>query len=67
MIFAVNGKSKKSGINIEFTNLGFRVLAPGNLPPNELDEALDSLHKQVEFHEQTSLKQLQFLFNCLTE
>lgn len=63
----VNGKSKKSGINIEFTNLGFRVLAPGNLPPNELDEALDSLHKQVEFHEQTSLKQLQFLFNCLTE
>jgi hypothetical protein len=51
---------------VEFYQLGFRVLAPGNLSPSELDEALDTLHGNVENLEKCSLQQLKTAFEVLT-
>lgn len=60
-VFLVNNQPKRSLLNIQFSNLGFRVLAPGNLSAMELDEALDSLHDRVMRQEKTALQQLQAL------
>lgn len=51
---------------MEFYELGFRVLAPGNLLPSELDEALDTLYGNVENLERCSLEQLKTVFEVLT-
>ncbi|PSN39460.1 hypothetical protein C0J52_17707 [Blattella germanica] len=62
----VNDKWRRTGITVEFFELGFRVLAPGNLNASELDEALDTLHNHVELQEQSSLQQLKTVFDSLT-
>lgn len=54
----VNGQSKRSTLNVQFSDLGFRLLAPGNLTDAQLDEALDSLYDHVGSQEKVSLKQL---------
>lgn len=61
----VNGQSKRSTLNVQFKNLGFRVLAPGNLTDSQLDEALDSLYEHVVSQERTSMKQLCVLSRAL--
>lgn len=43
---------------MEFSNLGFRLLSPGNLSDSDLDEALDELHERVKEQQRTSLLQL---------
>jgi hypothetical protein len=60
-----NDKPKKSGIVVELSNLGFRLLSTGNLTGEELDSALDILHDNVQSHERKSLSQLQGLYNAL--
>jgi ATP-dependent DNA helicase Q4 len=62
----VNDKWRRTGITVEFYELGFRVLAPGNLLPSELDEALDTLYGNVENLERCSLEQLKTVFEVLT-
>jgi hypothetical protein len=65
-VIAVNDKWRRTGISVELYELGFRVLAPGNLRPSELDEALDTLHGHVENLEKCSLQQLKTVFKVLT-
>lgn len=65
-MIAVNDKWRRTGITVEFFQLGFRVMAPGNLHPSELDEALDALHGHVENLEKCSLQQLKTVFEALT-
>ncbi|KAK3923369.1 ATP-dependent DNA helicase Q4 [Frankliniella fusca] len=62
----VNGNSRRSGIKVEFSDLGFRLKAPGNLAPEKLDAALDFLHERVVKQEQSALNQLQTIFNAVT-
>ncbi|KAK7862026.1 hypothetical protein R5R35_002163 [Gryllus longicercus] len=60
----LGGKWKRTRICVEFQELGFRVLAPGMLPADELDEALDVLYERVESQERACLLQLQYAFDA---
>lgn len=62
----VNNQPKRSTLNVQFNNLGFRLLAPGNLTDSQLDEALDSLYEHVVLQEKTSVKQLYALSYAVT-
>lgn len=59
--FAVNGKFQKSGIIVEFSCLGFRVLAPGNMNAEILDSTLCNLYTISHQQETKSLSELK---NC---
>lgn len=53
-----NGLPKRSNISVEFFDLGFRVLAPGDLTATELDSTLDLLYSRVKDQEQNQLAQV---------
>ncbi|KAJ8933212.1 hypothetical protein NQ314_014159 [Rhamnusium bicolor] len=63
----VNNQQKRSSISVQFSNLGLRLLAPGNLSDDQLDEALDSLYNRVINQEQKALLQLHAVHKTLTE
>ncbi|KRT81948.1 helicase, partial [Oryctes borbonicus] len=63
---AVNGQPKRSCLSIEFSNLGFRLLAPGNLSDTQLDDTLDYLYQRVVEQEKMCLMQLRALHSTLT-
>lgn len=52
-----NGLPKRSNISVEFFNLGFRVLAPGDLMATELDSTLNLLYTRVKEQENKQLAQ----------
>lgn len=54
----VNGMTRRSTISVEFSDLGFRIRAPGDLSGNELDSTLDMLHNRVKNQEKTQLIQV---------
>lgn len=54
----VNGHPKRSAISVNFSDLGFRLKAPGDFTTEEIDEALDSLYKRSVQQEQTQLIQV---------
>lgn len=54
----MNNQPKRSPISVQLTNLGFRLLAPGNLSGEQLDEALDNLYNRVVDQERKALLQL---------
>ncbi|VVC29857.1 Helicase, C-terminal,Zinc finger, CCHC-type,DEAD/DEAH box helicase domain,P-loop containing [Cinara cedri] len=56
-----NGKFHKSGVLVEFSCLGFRVLAPGNMDAELLDSTLCNLYSLSHQQEIKSLSELQ---NC---
>jgi len=62
-IFLANGKFYKSGVAIEFSTLGFRVLAPGNMEPEQLDSTLCNLCNISHQQETKSLSELQNCFD----
>lgn len=53
------GLSRRSQLKIEFNTLGFRIKAPGDLTPSELDSVLDDLHGIVLSQEKAMLYQLE--------
>ena len=63
----MNNAPRRSGLKVEFSELGFRVRARGNISAEEQDEALDSLYERVDSQEKTALRQLQGIFRALTE
>ncbi|KAJ8891004.1 hypothetical protein PR048_010513 [Dryococelus australis] len=63
----VNEKWRRTGVVVEFSCLGFRVFAPGDLSPHELDEVLDVLHARVNEQEMAALAQLEAVFSALTK
>ncbi|XP_013190854.2 ATP-dependent DNA helicase Q4 [Amyelois transitella] len=60
------GLSKRSLLKVEFSVLGFRIKAPGDLDPTELDTILDDLHKLVLSQEQSMLFQLEEINKALS-
>lgn len=54
----LNGLPKRSTISVEFSDLGFRVRAPGDLSDDELDSTLDVLYSRVQGQEKTQLRQV---------
>lgn len=60
-MFADNGKYQKSGVVVEFSCLGFRVLAPGNMNAEQLDSSLCNL---CSISHQQETKALSELLNC---
>lgn len=54
----IDGLPKRSTISVEFYDLGFRVLAPGDLSDFELDSTLDLLYSRVKSQEQNQLEQV---------
>nr|CAI5835535.1 unnamed protein product [Callosobruchus analis] len=63
----VNNQPKRSSINVQLSDLGFRLLAPGNLSDDQLDEALDSLYSRVRDQERKALLQLHTIHKTLRE
>ncbi|KAK5642620.1 hypothetical protein RI129_008787 [Pyrocoelia pectoralis] len=61
-----NNQPKRSKLTVQFSNLGFHLLAPGNLSDAALDEALDDLHTHVQEQERTSLLQLHAVHTTLS-
>lgn len=58
-----NGKFQKSGVCVEFSCLGFRVLAPGNMNTEQLDSTLCNLYSLSHQQETKSLSELQNCFD----
>lgn len=54
-------------MTVQFSDLGFRMLAPGNLSDEKLDEALDNLHGLVLRQESKALRQLHAVHKLLAE
>uniref|UniRef100_A0A182M862 ATP-dependent DNA helicase Q4 n=1 Tax=Anopheles culicifacies TaxID=139723 RepID=A0A182M862_9DIPT len=61
----VNNARKRSQLSVVFSDLGFRVRAPGDLSDEELDHALDGLYERVTRQERTQLAQLQYISEAL--
>lgn len=58
LTFQENGANKRSNISVEFSDLGFRVMAPGDLTPIELDSTLDMLYSRVKEQENNQINQV---------
>lgn len=67
VLFLVNNQPKRSAISVQLSDLGFRLLAPGNLTGEQLDEALDSLYNRVVDQERKALLQLKAVHKTLRE
>lgn len=61
-----NDKWKKTGIVVDFSNLGFRVFSRGDMTPTELDEALDYLIQRVEGQEKRAAVQLEVVYSAFS-
>ncbi|XP_066148389.1 ATP-dependent DNA helicase Q4 [Euwallacea fornicatus] len=64
---SIDNQPKRSNLSVEFSELGFRLLAPGNLSDERLDEALDTLHNIVLNQERKALKQLHAVSKVLQQ
>uniref|UniRef100_A0A1Q3EW54 ATP-dependent DNA helicase Q4 n=1 Tax=Culex tarsalis TaxID=7177 RepID=A0A1Q3EW54_CULTA len=60
-----NNVRKRSPISVSFSDLGFRLRAPGDLNDDELDKTLDSLYARVTGQEKAQLVQLQSISDAL--
>lgn len=63
----MNNQPKRSTISVQLSDLGFRLLAPGNLTEEQLDEALDSLYNRVVDQERKALLQLNAVHKTLSQ
>ncbi|XP_034942130.1 ATP-dependent DNA helicase Q4 [Chelonus insularis] len=63
----IDGKPKRSAINVKFDTLGLRVRAPGDLSDAELDEALDALAERTQSQQTVSLQQLEMIYTVLNK
>lgn len=64
---SVNGQPKRSSLSVQFSNLGFRLLAPGNLTDEQLDKALDTIYTTVQNQETKALKKLHAVHQVLSK
>ncbi|XP_053953021.1 ATP-dependent DNA helicase Q4 [Anastrepha ludens] len=62
----VDGNPRRSPINVNFHDIGFRLKAPGDFVPEEIDDALDTLYNRTVEQERTQLIQLQYVFQGLS-
>ncbi|KAK6184703.1 hypothetical protein SNE40_007117 [Patella caerulea] len=64
-ISSTTGGPMKSGVMVEFCDLGFHFRSPGDLTDDELDNILDFLHHRVTKQEKNELFQLDLLSEAL--
>ncbi|ESO89742.1 hypothetical protein LOTGIDRAFT_124753, partial [Lottia gigantea] len=64
-ISPATGGPMRSGVMVEFSNLGFHFRSAGDLTDNELDEILDFLFERVSRQESNELYQLDLLSEAL--
>lgn len=50
---------------MEFSNLAFHFIAPGDLSDEELDDVLQFLHERIQKHEKTEIQLLKYLNESL--
>ncbi|ELU14701.1 hypothetical protein CAPTEDRAFT_176954 [Capitella teleta] len=62
--FGVSGPTK-TGVMVEFSDLGFHVRSPGDLSEDEVDEIVGFLTERMQTQERTELFQLQKFFDTL--
>lgn len=61
---AMNDKeSRRSKITVTFDTLGFVIQSPGDLTPEELDEALDHLAERNKMQEKISITKLNLMYD----
>jgi ATP-dependent DNA helicase Q4 len=53
-----NGSNRRSPLTVTFSDVGFRIRAPGDLTDDELDRALDLLQMRTEAQERNQLVQV---------
>lgn len=56
---------QKTGVLVEFSNLAFHFIAPGDLSDEELDDVLQFLHERIQKHEKTEIQLLKYLNESL--
>lgn len=61
-----NNTRTRTPISVSFSDLGFRIRAPGDLTDDELDKTLDTLYARVSGQERAQLVQLQCISNALS-
>lgn len=59
LVHTDGNKPKRSNVSVEFFDLGFRVLAPGDLTSHEQDLTLNQLYSRVKGQEKNQLTQLE--------
>ncbi|XP_059053857.1 ATP-dependent DNA helicase Q4 [Achroia grisella] len=61
-----DGVPKRSLLKVELNTLGFKIRAPGDLSPIELDSILDDIHGSVILQEKTMLYQVEEIYKAFT-
>lgn len=56
---------QKTAVLVEFSNLAFHFIAPGDLSDEELDDVLQFLHERIQKHEKTEIQLLKYLNESL--
>lgn len=64
-MISVDNQPRRSSISVQLSDLGFRLLSPGNLVESQLDEALDNLYNRVVDQEEKALLQLNAVHKTL--
>ena len=62
---SVSGRNMKSGVMVEFSDLGFHLRSPGDLTDEEMDEVVDFLNDRVQMQETTEINQIHFVHKSL--
>lgn len=60
--FLDKGEFRKTDVSVTFREIGFHILARGNLSEEQLDQALNTLHNRVNSQENIALDQLDICF-----
>lgn len=60
-----DGRYKRTGIVVEFSDLSLRVRAPGNLMEEKLDLILDYLRRRVKDQEMRDFNRLHVFYQAL--
>ena len=61
------GGIKRSGLTVNFSELGFRVHSRGDMTENQLDEILNILYGRTVYQEKNQLNNLRRLHKSFTE
>ena len=58
LLITAGGSVRKSGVKVEFSDIGFHVMCRGDLTDEEQDEMLDFLYERTTQQERQQLRQL---------
>lgn len=64
-MFTVDGKYKRTGLMVEFSDLAFRVKVPGNMTDEQLAEILVYLRDRVAAQQTKEITKLNYFYKTL--